>query len=87
MHLNLVEMASTTGWRHQTLPYIMEGSVCKTQEGAHKSCGIKCRLYKARKVHRKSKLNDFVEGTILINAYYKWFAESINREDSCVEGD
>lgn len=41
---------------------IMEVSVSKTQvEGEHKSCGITSLLYEARKVDRKSKLNDFVE--------------------------
>ncbi|PFX17579.1 hypothetical protein AWC38_SpisGene18098 [Stylophora pistillata] len=41
---------------------IMEVSVSKTQvEGEHNSCGITSLLYEARKVHRKSKLNDFVE--------------------------
>ena len=47
----------------------MEGSVSKTQqEGELKSCGIMCHLYEARKVDRKSKLNDFVEGTITVDA-------------------
>lgn len=41
---------------------IMEVSVSKTQlEGEHKSGGITCHLYEARRVDRKSKLNDFVE--------------------------
>ena len=41
---------------------IMEVSVSKTQlEGDHKSGGITCHLYEARRVDRKSKLNDFVE--------------------------
>ena len=40
----------------------MEVSVSKIQvEGEHKSCGITSLLYEARKVNRKSKLNDFVE--------------------------
>ena len=40
----------------------MEVSVSKMQiEVGHKSCGITCQLYEARKVDRKSKLNDFVE--------------------------
>ena len=54
MYLNLAEMASTTGWRHYTLPYIMEGSVSKTQlEDEHKSCGITCHLCEVRKFDRK----------------------------------
>ena len=36
---------------------------------------------------RKKKVNDFVKGTIIIDAHCKWFAESINREDGCVGGD
>ena len=40
----------------------MEVSVSKIQvEGEHKSCGITSLLYEARKVNKKSKLNDFVE--------------------------
>ena len=40
----------------------MEVSVSKIQvEGEHKSCGITSLLYEARKVNRKSKLNDSVE--------------------------
>ena len=40
----------------------MEVSVSKTQlEGELKRCRIACHLYEARKVDRKSKLNDFVE--------------------------
>ena len=66
----------------------MEGSLSKTQlEGEHKSCGITCHLYKASIVDRKSKLNDFVEGTITIDAHCTSFAESVNREDGCVGGD
>ena len=88
MHLNLAEMASITDWRRYTLPYIMEGSVSKTQlEGEQKSSGITCHLCEVRKIDRKSKLNDFVEGTIIIEAHCKWFAESFNREYACVRGD
>ena len=88
MHLNLAEMASTTDWRHYTLPYIMERSVSKTQlEGERKSTGITCHLCEVRKIDRKSKLNDFVEGTIIIEAHCKWFAASFNREYGCVRGD
>lgn len=37
----------------------MEVSVSKIQvEGEHKSCGITSLLYEARKVNRKSKLNE-----------------------------
>lgn len=44
---------------------IMEVPVSKTQsEGEHKSSGITCHLYEARRIDRKSKLNDFLEGTI-----------------------
>lgn len=40
----------------------MEVSVSKIQvEGEYKSCGITSLLYEARKVNRKSKLNDSVE--------------------------
>ena len=37
-----------------SLPYIMEGSVSKTQlEDEHKSCGITCHLCEVRKFDRK----------------------------------
>ena len=50
----------------------MEGSVSKTQqECEYKGCSIMCHLYEARKVDRKSKLNDFVEGTITVDAHCK----------------
>ena len=66
----------------------MEGSVSKTQqECEYKGCSIMCHLYEARKVDRKSKLNDFVEGTITVDVHCKWFSGSINREDGCVGGD
>ena len=50
----------------------MEGSVSKTQlEGEQKSSGITCHLCEVREIDRKSKLNDFVEGTIIIEAHCK----------------
>ena len=50
----------------------MEGSVSKRQlEGEQKSSGITCHLCEVRKIDRKSKLNDFVEGTIIIEAHCK----------------
>ncbi|KAK2558600.1 hypothetical protein P5673_018779 [Acropora cervicornis] len=38
----------------------MEIAVFKTRLQDHKSCGIACQLYEARKVNRKSKLQEFV---------------------------
>ena len=65
MHLNLAEIDGINpGSKGITSYPIMELSVSKMQiliEVEHKSCGITCQLYEARKVDRKSKLNDFVE--------------------------
>ena len=63
MHLNLAEIDGINPGSKGIFSYpIMELSVSKMQiEVEHKSCGITYQLYEARKVDRKSKLNDFVE--------------------------
>ena len=50
-------------------PYlVMEIAVFKTRLQDHKSCGIACQLYEARKVNRKSKLQEFVSSVQSIDS-------------------
>ena len=50
-------------------PYpVMEIAVLKTRLQDHKSCGIVCQLYEARKVNRKSKLQEFVSSVQSIDS-------------------
>ena len=48
----------------------MEIAVLKTRLRDHKSCGIVCQLYEARKVNRKSKLQEFVSSVQSIDSNF-----------------
>ena len=52
-------------------PILWKGPFPKQLEGEQKSSDITCHLCEVRKIDRKSKLNDFVEGTIIIEAHCK----------------